>query len=121
MTTTVNLNGSGVPGLTSDAITGFVTTAQAATGASQGSLTLPTDIVVYSTSTASNGPTLPSTAQSGDSYFIANNTANSINVWPSTGGAIGSGSANAALAVPAGKTAKFISVGGVNWVAIVSA
>jgi hypothetical protein len=121
MTTTVNLNGSGVPGLTSDAITGFVTTAQAATGASQNTLTLPSDIVVYSTSTAANGPTLPATAQSGDSYIIANNTANSINVWPSTGGAIGSGSANAALAVPAGKTAKFVSLGLTNWIAIVSA
>ena len=121
MTTTVNLNGSGVAGLTADAITGFVTLAQTASGSAQGGQTMPTDIVVYSTSTASNGPTLPSTAQSGDSYFIANNTANSINVWPPTGGAIGSGSANAALAIAAGKTGKFISIGGVNWVAIVSA
>lgn len=121
MTTTVNLNGSGVPGLTADAITGFVTTAQTATGSAQGGQTMPTDIVVYTTSTVNYGPTLPSTAQSGDSYFIANNTANSINVWPPTGGAIGSGSANAALAVPAGKTGKFISIGGVNWIAILSA
>ena len=121
MTTTVNLNGSGVAGLTADAITGFVTLAQTASGASQGAQTFPSDIVVYTSSTASYGPTLPSTAQTGDSYFVANNTANSINVWPSTGGAIGSASANAALAVPAGKSAKFVSIGSGNWFALVSA
>jgi hypothetical protein len=121
MTTTVNLNGSGVAGLTADAITGFVTVGQAATGASQGSLTMPSDIVAYSTSTASNGPTLSSLAQSGDSYFVANNTANSINVWPPVGGKIGSGSTDAALAVGAGKAAKFVSLGSLNWFAIVSA
>lgn len=121
MTTTVNLTGSGSAGLNADAITGFVTTGQTATGASQGALTMPTDIVAYSTSTAANGPTLPSTAQSGDSYFVANNTANSMNVWPSSGGKIGSGSTDAALAVPAGKAAKFVSLGSLNWFAIVSA
>jgi len=121
MTTTVNLNGSGVPGLTADAITGFVTLAQTASGASQGAQSLPTDIVVYSTSTANYGPTLPSIAQSGDSYFIANNTANSINVWPATGGVIGTGSTNAAQAIGAGKAARFTALGNNNWIAIVSA
>jgi len=121
MTTTVNLNGSGVPGLTADAITGFVTLAQTATGASQGSLALVSDFVVYTTSTASNGPTLPATAGSGDSYLIANNTANSINVWPPVGGAIGTGSANAALAVGAGKTCTFYALGNGNFVANLSA
>lgn len=121
MTTTVNLTGSGVPGLTADAITFFPTLAQTATGASQGSLTLPSDFVAYTTSTASNGPTLPSTAGAGDSYLIANNTANSINVWPPTGGSIGSGSANAALAVAAGKSAVFYALGNGSYVAVVSA
>jgi len=121
MTTTVNLTGSGTPGLTADAITGFVTIGQTATGASQGALAMPTDVNVYSTSTAANGPTLPSTAQSGDSYFVANNTANSMNVWPPVGGKIGSGSTDAALAVGAGKAAKFVSIGSGNWFAIVSA
>jgi hypothetical protein len=121
MTTTVNLNGSGVPGLTADAITGFVTLAQTATGAAQGSLALVSDFVVYTTSTASNGPTLPATAGSGDSYLVANNTANSINVWPPVGGAIGTGSANAALAVGAGKTCTFYALGNGNFVANLSA
>ena len=69
MTITANLSGSGVPGLAADSITGFVTLAQAATGAAQAGQTLPTDIVVYTTSTVNYGPTLPATAQSGDTYF----------------------------------------------------
>jgi len=121
MTTTVNLLGSGVPGLTAEAITGFATLAQTATGASQGSLTLPSDFVVYTTSTASNGPTLPATSGTGDSYLIANNTANSINVWPPVGFKIGTGSTDAALAVGAGKSCIFYALGNGNYVAVLSA
>ena len=121
MTTTANLLGSGTPGLTADAITGFPSLAQTATGASQGSLSLPSDFVVYTTSTLNNGPTLPTTTSSGDSFVIGNATANSINVWPPTGGSIGSGSANAALAVPAGKTGVFYALGNGSFVAVVSA
>ena len=121
MTTTVNLNGSGVAGLTADAITGFLTLAQTASGASQGAQTFPTDLVVYTSSTASYGPTLPSNAQSGDTYYVGNNTANSINVWPASGFKIGTASTDAALAIGAGKTAKFISLGNGNWISILSA
>jgi hypothetical protein len=121
MTVTKNLLGSGVAGLTADAITGFPSLAQTATGASQGALALPTDFVVYTTSTAANGPTLPAVTASGDSFLVANNTANSINVWPPVGGKIGSGSTDAALAVGAGKTAVFYSLGNGNFVAVLSA
>ena len=121
MTVTVNLTGSGIPGLTADAITGFLTNAQTATGSAQGGQTFPSDLVVFSSSTANYGPTLPATAQTGDTYYVSNNTANSMNVWPPVGFAIGSGSTNAALAVPAGKTGKFIALGNGNWIAIVSA
>ena len=121
MTVTKNLLGSGVAGLTADAITGFPSLAQTATGASQGALALPTDFVVYTTSTAANGPTLPATTASGDSFLIANNTANSINVWPPVGGKIGNGSTDAALAVGAGKTAVFYSLGNGSFVAVLSA
>ena len=121
MTVTKNLLGSGVAGLTADAITGFPSLAQTATGASQGALALPTDFVVYTTSTLNNGPTLPTTAGTGDSFVVVNNTANSINVWPPTGGAIGTGSANAALAVGAGKSAVFYALGNGNYAAVLSA
>lgn len=121
MTLTANLSGSGVPGLTADSITGFVSLAQTASGAAQGGQTLPTDIVIYTSSTASYGPTLSATAQSGDTYFVSNNTANSINVWPPVGFYIGTAAQNAALAIGAGKTAKFIALGNGNWVSILSA
>lgn len=121
MTTTVNLTGTGVPGGTADAITGFVSLAQTATGASQGSLAFPSDIVEYTTSTAANGPTLPSTSGSGDTYTVVNKTANSINVWPASGFKINNGSADAAQAIAAGKSAQFISLGNGNWIAVVSA
>jgi hypothetical protein len=121
MTTTVNLMGTGSSGLNAEAITGIVSLAQTATGAAQGSLTLPTDFVVYTTSTASNGPTLPATAQSGDNYIVVNNTANSINVWPPVGFKIGTAATNAALAVGAGKTCKFYALGDGNFAALLSA
>ena len=121
MTTTVNLMGSGSSGLNAEAITGIISLAQTATGASQGSLTLPTDIVVYSTSTAANGPTLSATAQSGDSFIVINNTANSINVWPPVGFKIGTGSTDAAKAVGAGKVCTFYALGDGNYAALLSA
>mgnify|MGYP003347391858 CR=1 FL=1 len=68
MTTTVNLNGSGVAGLAADAITGFVSNTQTASGASQGAQSFPSDIVVFTTSTASYGPTLPSASNSGELF-----------------------------------------------------
>ena len=121
MTTTVNLMGSGSSGLNAEAITGIITLAQTATGASQGALTMPTDIVVYSTSTAANGPTLSATAQSGDSFIVINNTANSINVWPPVGYKIGTGSTDAAKAVGAGKVCTFYALGDGNYAALLSA
>lgn len=121
MTTTVNLMGSGSSGLNAEAITGIISLAQTASGSAQGSQTMPTDIVVYSTSTASYGPTLLATAQSGDSFIVVNNTANSMNVWPPVGYKIGTGSTNAALAVAGGKTAKFYALGDGNYAALLSA
>jgi len=121
MTTTVNLMGSGSSGLSAEAITGIISLSQTASGSAQGSQTLPTDIVVYSSSTASYGPTLVATAQSGDSYIVVNNTANSINVWPPVGYKIGTGSTNAASAVGAGKTAKFYALGDGNYAVLLSA
>lgn len=124
MPTKSNLMGSGCPALQAVASLGIPTVGQTATGASQNSLTLPSDFVVYTTVTLNNGPTLPAeNAQNTatDQYIIVNHGANSMNVWPPTGGKIGTGSTNAALAVPAGKTAWFLHIGSGNYAASVSA
>lgn len=110
-----NLMGTGTPGGQALAIQGKATLAQTAVGASQGSLTLPSEITVYTASTASNGPTLPS-GNVGDVYVIANSSANTINVWPPVGGYIQAAAVNAADTILTGRTAYYICIGGLNYV-----
>ena len=108
--------GSGNAGLAAQAIVGFVSTAQTASGSAQGSQTLPTSIVEYTTSTANYGPTLPSDAAPGDQYTVFNNTANTIKVWPASGYKLNGGTTDAALSLTTLKTATFTSLGNGNWV-----
>ena len=112
-----NLMGSGCPALQAQASVGLVTTISA-TGASQGAQAMPSDFVISTATTLNCGPTLPATGPQcnvADSFYYVNHGANSSNVWPPTGGKIGTGSANAAVAVPAGKTASFLSIGSGNF------
>lgn len=118
--------GAGCPALQAQASVGIASVAQTATGASQNSLALPSDFVVYTASTLNNGPTLPAVSALGfpgvgDSYIVVNHSGNSINVWPPTGGKIANGSANAAFAVANNKTAFFLHVGSGNYAASLSA
>jgi hypothetical protein len=121
MPTQANLMGSGCPALQAQASVGMLTTASnnlTATGAAQNSLTLPSDFNVYTTVTLNNGPTLPATGpqcNAADSFILVNHGANAMNVWPPTGGKIGTGSANAAVSVPVGKVATFLSLGSGNF------
>jgi hypothetical protein len=124
MPTQSNLMGSGCPALQAQASVGLVSNSLTATGAAQNSLTMPSDFNVYTTVTLNNGPTLPATGPQcniGDSFIVINHGANSMNVWPPTGGKIGTASANAAFAVGVGKTAWFLSIGGGNFAASLSA
>jgi hypothetical protein len=113
--------GSGNAGQSAQAIVGFVSKAQAATAAAQGGQLLPTSIVEYSTSTANYGPTLPSDSAPGDTYLVANTSANTIKVWPASGFKINGGTADAALSIATLKTASFTSLGDGNWIAVASA
>lgn len=116
-----SIQGSGQAGLSAQAIVGFVSTAQAATGATQGAQALPTSIVEYTTSTVNYGPTLPASAAPGDKYWIQNSSANTIKVWPASGFNINGGSADAALSLTTLKNAVFISLGNGNWFANLTA
>jgi hypothetical protein len=110
-----NLMGTGVPGGTAIAINGKSAVGQAATGATQGAQTMPAEIVVYTSSTSTYGPTLPS-GNVGDVYIIANNTANTINVWPPVGGYIQAGAVDAADTILTNRSAYYVCIGGLNYV-----
>lgn len=106
-----NMMGLGLSAGQAGAINGTVTLNQTASGASQGAQTLPSDFVVYSSSTASTGPTLPAIASPGDEIMIANNTANTINVWPPIGGKVQNSAVNAADTILTGRSAYYIALG----------
>jgi hypothetical protein len=110
-----NLMGTGVPGGTALAINGTVAVSQTASGASQGAQLIEAEIVAYSASTASCGPTLPVGA-AGDTFFIGNNTANTINVWPPVGGVIQAGAVDAADTILTARSAIYVCLGGLNYI-----
>lgn len=72
---------------------------------------------IFAPGTTSN----PTPYSAGDEVAIANHGANSLSVYPATGGKIGTAAANAAFAIAVGKTGYFTSIDGLNWTANVSA
>ena len=124
MTTVRNLIGLGVPGVTAQAMCGIPTTAATAAGNSQGTaLLMPSDFVVFTTVAASTGTILPSSPAVGASDWltIVNHGANTLSVYPPTGGKIANGTTNAAFSVAATKTANFMCIDGTNYAASLSA
>lgn len=117
--------GSGCPALQAQASTGMFTASAVAAGATQGTaLALPSDFVVFTTVAASTGTILPASGpqcNATDSFIIVNHGANSLSVYPPTGGKIANGTTNAAFAVAATKTAYFTSLGSGNFAASLSA
>ena len=110
-----NLMGTGVPGGTAIAICGKSAVNQTASGATQGAQPIEAEIVAYSSSTVNYGPTLPA-GSAGDTYFIGNNTANTISVWPPVGGVIQAGSVNAADTILTNRSAIYVCLGGLNYI-----
>ncbi len=110
---------------------GLPTTGLTATGNSQGTaLASPSDFLVFSTVAASTGVILlggadtaatPGPCTITDTMTIVNHGANTLSVYPQSGGKIANGSANAAFSVSATKTAYFTYLGSSNWAASVSA
>lgn len=124
MPTQSNLMGAGCPALQAQASVGLVSASLTASGASQGAQTLPSDFNIYTTSTLNTGPTLPAASSQcnvADNFIIVNHSANNMSVWPPTGGKIGTGSTNAALTLPAGKTGFYLHIGSGNYAASISA
>lgn len=125
MPTLTNYLGTGNSPATAQASLGFLTNGLTATGSSQGTaLALPSDFSVFTTVAASTGAILPASSTQvnpTDVYFVVNHGANSLTVYPPTGGKVGNGSTNAGFAVAANKMATFVSLGSDIWAASVSA
>jgi hypothetical protein len=96
----------------------------AAAGDSQATATAVTaglTIVSTATGTTADGIRLPAGFGTGEEITIVNTTAVALDVFPSTGGAINGGSANAAKALAANMSGRYISIGSDNWGAVLSA
>lgn len=120
--------GSGCPALQAQASVGILnsnSSSLTATGSTQGTaLLIPSDFNIFTTVAASTGAILPTTGpqcQQADSFIVVNHGANALSVYPPAGGKIANGTTNAALSVPASKTAWFLSLGSNNFAASLSA
>jgi len=124
---TRNMMGAGFSAGQANALTGTSLLAQTATGSTQGTaFPLNAELTEFTTVAASTGALLPSTTSGiaplvGDTFFVINNGANALAVYPPTGGSIGTAAANTALSVPANKTALFIGKGTGSYWALLSA
>ena len=114
--------GSGVSPGPATAINGYVTAGVTATGATQGTaVPLTTELSEFTTVALSTGALLPASSGvrppgAGDTFFVANQGANPLTVYPPVGGSIGLASANAGVAVASGKVGSFVARGnGVYW------
>ena len=97
-------------------------TATAGTTQTQAGATALTGFINYvTTGTAADGVKLPADRTAGDIVYVVNSSANSLNVYPNTGGKINNGSANAAKALVANMSGCYISLGSENWGAVLSA
>lgn len=96
----------------------------AAAGSTQATATAVTaglTIVSTATGTTADGVRLPASFGTGEEITIVNITDVALDVFPSTGGAINGGSANAAKALAANMSGRYISIGSDNWGAVLSA
>ena len=93
-----------------------ITTGITAAGSTQGTATaLTKEINVVSTvSSGANGVVLP-TAVAGIVLIVNNTSANTLNVYPATGGAVNSGSTNAAYSHVSGASIQYYATSSTQW------
>ena len=93
-----------------------ITTGITAAGSAQGTATaLTKEINVVSTvSSGANGVVLP-TAVAGIVLIVNNTSANTLNVYPATGGVVNSGSTNAAYSHVSGASIQYYATSGTQW------
>lgn len=84
-------------------------------------LTGAINVVTAATGTSADGVRLPAGRAAGDELVIINTTAVALDVFPPAGGAINGGTADAAKALAANMGGLYVSLGGGNWGAVLSA
>lgn len=105
----------------SRSIGGYAAVTAGTTQTQAGATALTGAVNAVTTGNANDGVLLPTGMAAGDQVVVANLSAVALNVYPSTGGAINGGSANAAKALAANMAGLYISTGNSNWVAVLSA
>ena len=103
------------------AVGGYEAATAGTTQTQAGATALNSAINYVTTGTAADGVKLPAGYGLGEIVYIVNSSANSLNVYPNTGGKINNGSANAAKALVANMSGAYISLGDENWAAVLSA
>ncbi len=127
MPTLSNLMGSGNSVLTCQASLGLPVLGLVAAGTGQADATaIPSDFTSFTSTTGTNYVArLPASAgnvaQATDSYIVVNHCGQIMKVYPPVGGTIANATVNTPFSVPVNKTAYFLSLGGGNWAASVSA
>lgn len=95
--------------------TASITAAVTAAGTDQsGATALTKTFNVVTGGTANSGVKLP-TAAAGLLYTVLNATSVAIKIYPNTSGTINSGTADAAITIPAGTTTKLVGTSSTNW------
>lgn len=102
-------------------IGGYETITAGTTQTQAGATQLAGAISYVTTGNASDGVRLPTDMALGDVVYVVNSSGVSLNVYPATGGKINNGTANAAKALAANMSGAYISLGGENWAAVLSA
>ena len=102
-------------------IGGYETITAGTTQTQAGATQLAGAISFVTTGNANDGVRLPTEMAVGDVVYVVNSSGVSLNVYPATGGKINNGTANAAKALVANMSGAYISLGGENWGAVLSA
>ena len=102
---------------------GTVSNTLSATGSSSqaNSYAVADDVSVFTTAASNSGARLPLGSSPGDMFFIGNNDANTMLIYPPTGGALNNGTVNTgSISLTTHKAAVCISIDGTNYMVIVS-
>lgn len=120
MASVTDLMAAGMPAAQANMLGSSVLTGLTATGTVQAdALPLAASLCVFSTVGSGAGAILP-TATASSPYWVSNDGANALLVYPAVGEQINSIAVNGAFSVTNGKTARFGGAAG-RWIALLSA